>query len=160
MLKVWHFLQRGRNTHAVSALRFYAKLPVDVVHDVLVHLLLARRGRLVLRVGARVDDAVHVDVQIVKLRKTRPQTKSRSQTYSNAYHTTYHTTLATGEGGQSVPGRASSTCRGGGHDRVSRVYGRQYSSRWAVRYAHKELRAGSTERHMRKIFARSASLCM
>lgn len=43
------------------------RVPVDIVHDVLVHLLLALWGRLVLRVGARVDDAVHVDVQVVKL---------------------------------------------------------------------------------------------
>ena len=37
-------------------------IPVDIVHDVLVHLLFVFRGGLVLRVRTRVDDTIHVDV--------------------------------------------------------------------------------------------------
>lgn len=61
-------------------IRILSYIPVYVVHDVLVHLLLALRGGLVLRVRARVDDAVHVDIEVVELKREGWQTGTARET--------------------------------------------------------------------------------
>lgn len=47
--------------------RFVFTAPVDVVHDVLIHVRFRLRRGLVLRVRAWVNNAVHVDVEVIEL---------------------------------------------------------------------------------------------